>query len=1042
MGEHARRGGLREGRARGYAAAVSWPVLIASAALAGSWIVATRRLRPGAPWLEVLVIAAANLLLWGGLIGCGLALVHAFAPLPLAGGLVVGAAAAQPWRRPARELAPSPAPAPTPRRVWWCGAALLLIATALRLPLNDYQLAGRDQGTYQLRAMHIARTGGFDAVDPILAEAGEAYRERPGPDDVLGLYGRRHEAWRRGLYEAAYRPGLYLTDVEAGRVAPQFFHLHPTILAWWDLALGSGRGLVVLLLQSVCMAAALWAVARRLWPAGPWSLLPLALFAGSPLAIWVGRTALTESLTGLFLLAAALALLRERDAPRGELNTAALFLVGVAFVRGNGWLAAPTVLAVALFAPRNARGPGIVLGLGLLASVALHSYTGFPYVFDELGRQLGLPHPPTPALLCAVTSAGVLVWIGLHRVLAGRNTAWVPWTLAAASVLGLVAYAGLAATSPEKPFSRLDPWLPLVGWPMTGFATAGAVLAVRRSEADRSGAHVWLLALLAVPAATLLLYAPRNLPQLGLYYYGRYLIPELFPLACLLATVFVRWIHDGAARRWGDARPRVPIALAMGASLGLVTTTVAPLVLKPLSRMQEFEGAGRVIEHIARATPPESVIIAGGEGWHHGHTFNQVGGAVHLGYGRAVVPYRDREAAYATLHELLVAGPAAGRPARPVYLLLNEAARAYRPDGEAPPVSGIDDVLPAPFTLESADLLELKVHRLTPVTDRVPERLTRDDLRMGLLRVRVDPQRAAQVQTWTFADGEVHGPKGLRLKGGSWKNGRLCLTPEAPIRVSLPRANGPGSVVIVATPGTPDQVAHWSVKLNKKRRATTATRTATRRRSTLGPFPFNHRPKKVTIKGSRDPVAGAPCPHGGVDSLRLLPPDRPALQDADARGHAFAPANDLGHPYELTRWVSGRGLGRYRPGIKPKPKIKALSLLLTGKKPLTFAPAPMPGGAEAPLDLVVTLTKTKLSPGARVRVLVGGKQVAEIDPPDRHTRTWQSKPIEVDWPGPHATIRVELHGAGAKDGARVRDVALFTRSSPIPAVLVDRVSTP
>lgn len=1029
--------------------AVSWVVVLGSAALAVIQVVRVRGDRPDAGWLEAWVLGGATWLLVGGLVGCALAVLGQFAPVPLGVGL--GMAALVGWVSRARTVRVPPSRTDTNRWHLVAGAIVLALGAAVRLPLNDYQLAGRDQGTYQLRAFHTARSGALDLHDGALASAARDRGARPGPDDILGLYTQRTEPWRRGWYEAAYRPGLYLADVETGHVVPQFFHLHPTVLAWWELALGHGRGIWVLVLESLLFTSALWAVGRRLWPGGPWALGPPLLHALSPLGIWVGRTALTETLTGTLLLATVLIALRERDAPRRELGRAGLLMGGIGFVRGNGWVATPVTLAVLLLTPRGPRSwiPGAILGATLVASVGLHAHTTYPYVFDELVRQLDPDPVVTPTRLTATAAVGAIGWLVAHRVVSRFGVPFVPTLpriLVLAGLGGLAWYGYMFAPGP--PYSRLDPWLPLVGWPVTILAAAGLGWAAWRWRPNRTPAEIWLLAAASVAIGTIWLYAPRNLPQLGLYYYGRYLVPELMPLCHLAAVAALRGVWTALGRwRWSSRRHLPAIATAAGFAIAL-GSTAGVLVTKPLSRMQEFEGASRVIDHIAHRTPPDAIIIAGGEGWHHGHTFNQVGGAVHLGHGRTVLPYRDREAAYAVLHELLVAGPAStGRPAPPVFLLLNEAARAYRPpSGGAPPlVSGIDDVLPAPFAADRIDLLELKVHRLTPVSDRVPDRLTRDDLRMALLRISVDPTRQAAVRTWRF-DGSK-GAAGLRITGGADGPGRRCLTPESPLRLEWigSSPSGPGALVVVAAPGTPDQVAHWSVSFDDTPRDVTPAKMPTRIRSTLGPFAYARAPKMVTIKGSRDPAPGAACPYGGVAEIRLLPPDRAYLSKVRAEGFAYVPAHDFGHPYEPTAWVSGRGLSRYRPGIQPRPTIKALSLLLTKKQPLSFAPAPMPDHGPAPLHLVVTSTKSKLGKKARIVVFVDDREVARLDPPNgRVDRVWQSAPIEIRPAGPVGRIRLELRGARRRDGVRVRDVGLFAAREPIAAELIrdDTVPSP
>ncbi|MCA9685728.1 MAG: hypothetical protein KC457_26360, partial [Myxococcales bacterium] len=213
------------------------------------------------------VMVLATLLAWAGW----------FSSLSL--GLACLLAAGLAW------LLPAPAVAETANeqggsRWGWALAILMLLGIGLRLPAIEAPLAGRDQGTYALRAKLTARTGTLGWTDEVLAEAGRDRAEdgdAPGPYDMLGLYPRNEDPWREGEYEGAYRPGSYLADRDRGEVVAQFFHLHPMALAVGELLAGTrGQGGVLLWM------GALWLLtfaccARRLWPRGNWFVLGLGL---------------------------------------------------------------------------------------------------------------------------------------------------------------------------------------------------------------------------------------------------------------------------------------------------------------------------------------------------------------------------------------------------------------------------------------------------------------------------------------------------------------------------------------------------------------------------------------------------------------------------------------------------------------------------------------------------------------------------------------------------------------------------------------------
>lgn len=960
-----------------------------------------------------------------------------------------------PWARTAPPLT-----LPRPNRATVAALVIVVGGLALRWPLADYPLAGRDQGTYTLRAQHTAREGRFDATDPVLADI-EQTRSRPGPADLQGLYHRGTEPWRRDRYEASYRPGFYLADVDTGHIRPQFFHWLPAMMATGSIALGPAGAMAIVPLCTALSLLTMLALARRLWPTGPWGWIAAALFAVSPLVIWVQRTALTEGPATLMILAAALAVVRSPESPR-SLWLAAAVLGFNAWIRGNGWLAAPMILAAQWLVPTEhaqARRAGLAYAGVLLAAVVVHAPTTYPYLHDELLRQLPLDTHGSPALLIAAAVAGIAAWFSLDelgplRRRQGRALAvsfrLMPWLLAALLLVAIALHWVQRPAPIARPFSRLDPILIVLGPVALGLAALGLGRVVRRWPTAPNATHAWLLGLAAVLVATVGLYAQRNLPQLGLYYYARYLVPELVPAVLLLAVEGTRALWSYLHRPDHRGRRVVAGLWATAATAALGWTTAGILITHPVTRLQEFEGADRVVEHLAALIPEDAIVIAGGEGWHSGHTFNQVGGALVFGHGRSVVPYRDREAAYATLHELLIGRPAAtGQPAPPVFLLLNEATkdhtRAPKDPATRQRIAALDDLLPPPFVARRIDMVEMFLQRLTPTHTRVPDRITRDGLRMALLRVEVDPHREAEVERWTFGAEDkawrVDGRPGLQIEGGKPRAEKPCFGKKA-VTITLPPAtdrgagDGPVSLVIVAAPGSARRNHTWKLEVDGEPVALQAHRVTPRRRDTLGPFVLPHRPTTIVLRGSKKKTKRARCPRGGLAELRLLGPDAPMLAAATTSATTFAPTRPLGHPVTPVAWVSGRGLSRHRPGITPKPKIHGLTLELRDK-PLRFAPAAVPDGGQHPYDLILTLTQARLSPEARIVVSVNDEPLPPIDPPDDRKGSWQSVPITIAPSGPTARFELRLANAGPDDVVRVRDIGLFSRAPTIAGTMAD-----
>lgn len=924
-------------------------------------------------------------------------------------------------------------PAPRFGRVW-LPLAIGLLAVGLRLPASDYSLAGRDQGTYTLRAAQLLRTGGFTHHDPILARASEERGSRAGPGDVLGVVPKRLEAWREDTYEGSYRPGWYLVDRDQGLVSPQFFHLHPAQMAVTGIVFGpdSMHGIVVF--EAFLLVLVLFFVARRVLRSVGWASVAALIVAATPLAIWVHRTPLTETPTSLLLWAAVLSVIRCPDHNMRGLHRAALLLGATAWVRGNAWLTAPLFLSVLWLLPGHAserRRPVLVYLIVLMGGVLAHAGTTFPYLADELNKQLHVTWLRSPwtlvvgaACLCIAWSSIDALWFdrrddGPRRALLRR---YLPASISALTLGAVVLYGVLRWISPASTHARLDPAGAMFG-PLviagTILALPGMALRVRLTRSR----DVWLTAIAATLTATVLLYAQRNLPRAGLFYYGRYLAPELLPVAALLCTATLH----GVAKRLPTWPRRV---WTLAAIAGLLFSTALPLIRTPTVRLREFEGADRLVDSIADALEPGAIVIAGGEGWHHGHTFNQVGGALAMRHGIDVMPYHGREAAYAMAYELLLLGPRARDEAPPpLYLLLGEATHHVRAlQGEAPRAA-FDDRLPPPFRTTELTAFELFTDRLTPVVRTMPGRVTREELRMVLVRIDIDPSHAGE-RRW-----KLDGPTPLQLEGSfSRAEAGVCLKRSAPLVLRLPENLGPGSLVLVMTPGTDRSNAKLAVQIDGRDVPLRRLSAPTRHRDTLGPFVLDS-PSRVRIEALDRGHPGAACSHGGLAEVRWLAPDSGA-DWSNLRAVTLGPKHDLGHRLEPTVWVPGRGLSRYRPDLTPPPDIAGLSLVVTPTEALRFGPEYLP--TIGPQDVVVTLTRAEVSPGARLVLRADAEVVAELDPPDDRAGTWQSKPLR--WTPSAQAVRwsLALEAAAPGDLVHVRDIGLFAATPTVHSVVLER----
>lgn len=922
------------------------------------------------------------------------------------------------------------------------GPVLLLLVTigvGLRAPAISAALAGRDQGTYVLRAQASLRTGSLGWTDPVLTEAGrelESGNATAGTYDILGLYPSAAEPWRRDHYDGAYRPGAYLGDREAGEVVPQFFHLHPMLLAVGGATFGPERVVFVLPWLAALSLLALACCARRLWTEGPWAWVAVALVVGSPLAIWTARTPLSENPMALFEWTAVLVALRMRDAVERE-HVGGFLIAGClglcAFTRGNALLLLPLVLALAWLRPRGPDARGVYLLLGsLLASIVVHAATTYPYVHDELLRQIPRARLG-PFGLIAVAGLGALVWLGIDALAARRPAldrllVHVPRMLALACFAAAMLWWLLRRDAPPgKPFSRLDAAPILLGLPLLSTAGVGIILVARRWRPGPE--QFWLVALASVVPATALLYAPRQLPTLSFFYYGRYLVPELLPAAALAATAAIAavagWLPEG---RWKQH----PRALGLAFALGLLWSTAGPLIEHPKLRLREYEGAKAAVEWLAARLPSDAIVIAGGEGWHSGHTNNQIGGALAFSHGVEVLPYRTREDAWVTAWELLVDGPRRrAEAAPPVFLLVNEGAHQYT-RGQTR-VALLDEQLWVPFRVERAALLELFVHALTPVSDSLPTRVARHELRMGLLRLQVDPEALSQIELLEFG---ARPPAGVEVRGGLRDDGSTCVAPDRPLTISIPRSATAAHMVVVADVASEPmsrKIGEWSLRVDGVAIEPTKGLPA-RARATLGPVPLPIEAGTLTVEIlgvelNPDALGPESCPYGRVAAIRLLPRERSSTFDLPPdrlETTTLEPPENLGHAIVPTTWVAGRSLSRYRAGTTPSPELAGLALRLPAGGHLEFAPIDLPpSGPSRSLDVIVTLAGTATERDAQLHVYSGDQRIGTVSPPSMRTGSWIAEPFVWRSYPDRAQLRVELEAAsGSVD---LRDVALFAR---------------
>jgi hypothetical protein len=347
--------------------------------------------------------------------------------------------------------------------------------------------------------------------------------------------------------------------------------------------------------------------------------------------------------------------------------------------------------------------------------------------------------------------------------------------------------------------------------------------------------------------------------------------------------------------------------------------------------------------------------------------------------------------------------------------------------------------------IERAALLELFVHALTPVSDQLPTRVVRHELRMALLRIRVDPDARVSVRELEL---DAPGPD-VAISGGLFDDGRACVAPERALRIDLPRPADARHLVIVTADADPLSTPSWRLKVDGQPVAIEPPPgLRPHPRASLGPVPIpssNSSNKDRLIVELTTPNAGpnagqnqGECPWGRVALVRMLEAGRSsllALEPDAIESTTIIPRDELGGAIVPTAWVPGRSLSRYRPGTTLAdgkiPKIVGLALALPAGQTLRFAPIDLPldhDGQPHELDLLVTLARTSTDEGATLRIFTDDHELGTVEVPPMRRGSWISPPLTWQPGRDRAALHVELladHGR-----VELRDLALFVRTQP------------
>jgi hypothetical protein len=167
----------------------------------------------------------------------------------------------------------------------WGAIGLSLAVFAYGIVLRSHQIqAFRDEGIYVATGIHLARTGGFQWIDPLVATFGV------GPashlfTDLQDLF-RGHPRFLR-------LPGFYLSDLVRGTVQPQFLHGYEVWVAAAYAIAGPQAAACVNAAFSSLAILLVFLVGRRLF-GSLGGLGGALLYSLNPAFLWYARTPANE----------------------------------------------------------------------------------------------------------------------------------------------------------------------------------------------------------------------------------------------------------------------------------------------------------------------------------------------------------------------------------------------------------------------------------------------------------------------------------------------------------------------------------------------------------------------------------------------------------------------------------------------------------------------------------------------------------------------------------------------------------------------------
>ncbi len=500
--------------------------------------------------------------------------------------------------------------------------AVVIVAFLLRSNVSIIIYGGQDPGVYTNVASEFVHHGSWIIKDRLLDE----FAGRPDLRDYYIAKSFRSAARDEdGNWYGNMLPGIYLKNLDANEWVAQFYHVNTVWLAIGQWIFGrEWQGLTLAFLSSLIPVAA-YIIATRISNAPVVGLSTAALLATNAAHSYVGTSPVSEAVAGFFFLS-ALAMLIARCQLTSVVPFAALFLTRI-----TGFITAPVILvSLAWIVAKRRDVKAAWAGIGVLGAYASSVLWGLhfsaPYSKSIYRGKLGIPHWALDYafyVFLALAVAWCVFCFGALRYRTGvglvckfllryRSHVTIVILSVAITIIAVRGYL-LAFTD----YYSANRWL-AVRWNIA----ARGVESLRYLTINSLSLMLSPLGLVAflvglgyvgrlafqrsvlAPVATCSLgfFVALTCKQLTtpyLYYFGRYLVSELLPLAIvcgvLVVYAIVKRYHRGS-----------PVFL-----FGYCISIFALLYPSLAARMQLREGRQffEAMSCIAQATPGRSILL-------------------------------------------------------------------------------------------------------------------------------------------------------------------------------------------------------------------------------------------------------------------------------------------------------------------------------------------------------------------------------------------------------------------------------------------------